>query len=226
MYAELYLLAISPIEFLSWTMLCVFGAAAIVSLFSFRHAHLVGLRKLSLLWITLFLLDLVGYSMREMNLSNHWLYNIYNWIFYTAVVFLYYHQLQSPIVKTIIKIFMIVFPLFILIDSLFIEDIFRLQGLVIVLGGNFIIFAAAAYLQQLYKSNDTERITRDPWFWFSVAFIIYFAAAVPYLGMFNYLWDRYPDFAGMYFYYIYISFTLVLHILMIKGFLCRLNYQK
>lgn len=226
MYLELYLLAISPMELISWTALCTFGTAALVSLFSFRYTHLAGLRKLSLLWISLFLLDLTGNYMREIEIQNHWLYNIFNWIFYMGLAFLYYHQLQNRIIRTIIKIFMIVFPVFILINSLFIEDIYRLQSLVIVLGGNFIIFTSAAYLQQLYRSNDTERITRDPWFWFSVGFIIYFGAAVPYLGMFNYIWELYPDFAGVYYYYIYISFTLVLHLLMIKGFICRLKYQK
>jgi hypothetical protein len=226
MYPELYLLAISPTELISWLALCAFGTAALVSLFSFRHTHLSGLKRLSLLWILLFLIDVVGNYMREMNLTNHWLYNIYDWIYYMGLAFLYYHQLQSPLVKTIIKIFLIVFPVFIVIDTVFIESIYKLQGLVIVLGGNFVIFTAAAYLQQLYRSNDKERITRDPWFWFSVAFIIYFAATVPYLGMFNYILELYPDFAGMYYYYIYISFTLVLHLLMIKGFLCRLNYQK
>jgi hypothetical protein len=172
MFLALYLFSVSWVKLISWVALCTFGTAAIISLFSFKYQHLAGLRKLSLLWTGLFLIDLTGNYMREAAIHNHWLYNLFNWIFYLGLASLYYHQLLSHVLKTIIKIFMIVFPFFIIIDSVFIEPIYSLQSLVIVLGGNFIIFTSAAYLHQLYRSNDNEKITVDPWFWFSVAFII------------------------------------------------------
>jgi hypothetical protein len=139
---------------------------------------------------------------------------------------LYYLKLNSAAIRSVIKVSAILFTLLIIADTLFIEGLHKLQSLVIVCGSATIIALAGAYFWQLYNSGSNERISRDPWFWFSCAFIVYFGASVPYLGMFNYLWSNYQDFFAIYYFYIYISFTILLHTLIIIGFLCRASYQK
>lgn len=135
-------------------------------------------------------------------------------------------KIDHSFIRKCVRAFAILFSIVIIFDTLFIEGFHQLQSLVIVIGGTAIIILAAAYLRQLYLSDSNERITRDPWFWFSIAFIVYFGASVPYLGMLNYLWKNYMDFAAVYYYYIYITFTLLMHSLIIIGFLCRTNFQK
>jgi hypothetical protein len=44
--------------------------------------------------------------------------------------------------------------------------------------------------------------------------------------MLNYLWRRYPEFTSFYYLYFCNSFTILLNILIITGFLCRRNYQQ
>lgn len=213
-------------EIISWFALCVFGAAAIVSLRSFTRDFPQELKMLSVLWVVLFIIDVVGHIMREKNIHNHWLYNIFGWLFYLPLAGLYYRVMESLFVRKLIKIFAVVFTLLIIADSIFLEGVKQLQSIIIVCGGAAITFMAAAYVRQLYISESNEKISRDPWFWFSVAFIVYFGASVPYLGMFNYLWEHYQDFAAVYYFYINISFTILLHLLIITGFLCRTNYRK
>ena len=98
--------------------------------------------------------------------------------------------------------------------------------MVIVGGGIFMIFLVAAYFRQLYLSEETESITRDPWFWFSFGFLIHFGGTVPFLGMLNFLWQHYKVFTSFYYIYFSNSFTLMLNLLIITGFLCRRNYQR
>lgn len=214
------------IEWISWFALGTFGTAAVISLRSFRNHLSADLKWLSLLWVFLFCLDVIGNVLKEKNFNNLWLYNIFGWFFYLPLCALYYTKLHQPAIRTFIKIFAAILATLIVVDTFFIEGFRRLQSLVIVVGGAGIICLAGAYFRQLYVSDSSEKISRDPWFWFSFAFIIYFGASVPYLGMLNYLWEHYKDFAAAYYFYVNISFTIVLHCLIITGYLCRINFQK
>jgi hypothetical protein len=214
------------IQWISWLALGIFGAAAIISLRSFRNNFPADLKWLSVLWVLLFLIDVGGSILKIRNVHNLWVYNIFGWLFYLPLAALYYQKIDNTIVRKCIRVFAVLFMIMIVADTLFIEGFQRLQSLVIVVGGTAITIIAAAYLRQLYQSESNEKITRDPWFWFSIAFIVYFGGSVPYLGMLNFLWEHYTDFAAVYYFYIYITFTMVMHSLIITGFLCRTNFQR
>ncbi len=214
------------IQWISWLALSIFGASAIISLRSFRNNFPADLKLLSLLWVVLFIIDVGGSILKIRNIHNLWVYNIFGWLFYLPLAALYYKKIDHSFIRKCIKVFAILFMMMIVADTLFIEGFWQLQSLVIVIGGTAIIILAATYLRQLYLSESNENITRDPWFWFSIAFIVYFGASVPYLGMLNYMWEHYTDFAAIYYFYIYITFTMVMHCLIITGFLCRTNFQK
>lgn len=217
----------STIEIIRWFALFVFGVSAAVSLISFYYDYPLNLKLLSILWMLLFLIDVFGNMLGRMHMQNYWLYNIFSWIWYPSLAYLYSRKLKSQLIGNIILLFLMVFPLIIIVDSIFIEGIINLQSFIIVFGGAFVVFMAAAYFRQLYLSEENQNITGDAWFWFSFGFIVYFAGgSVPFLGMLNYLTIHDQQFAADYYYYIYLSFTILLHLLILTGFLCRTNYQK
>jgi hypothetical protein len=212
-------------EFLSTFPLLIVGLAAATSLISFRNNYPVVLKKMSLLWVTNFFVDLTGHIIKHYGLKNHWLYNIFFWIMYMVLAHLYDQQIQNKYVHSSIRWFYLLFPLLVVAESIAV-GINDLQAVIIVTGGIFMIFLSACYFRQLYLSDESERITRDPWFWFSFGFIIHFGNTTPFLGMLNYLWRHYPEFTNFYYLYFCNSFTILLNILIITGFLCRRNYQK
>ena len=210
--------------FLAFPLLIV-GLAAVTSLISFRYNYPDVLKKMSVLWLLNFGVDFAGHITKHFGIQNHWIYNIYSWIMYIALAYLYDQKIENNYVHFIIRWFYILFPLMIVAESIFfgIKD---LQTVIIVIGGIFIIFLSACYFRQLYLSEENEMITRDPWFWFSFGFIIHFGGTVPFLGMLNYLWSHYREFTNFYYLYFSNSFTILLNLLIITGFLCRRNYQK
>src|SRR6187402_2260430 len=205
--------------------LSVVGLAAITSLISFRYDYPIALRQLSALWVFNFLADLAGYITRSMGIKNLWIYNIDFWVLYIVLAWLYKQRIGSRRIRAAISMFHFVFLPLVIIDTI-LFGINDLQTVVIVAGGAFIVFLAAAYFRQLYISDDSTRITRDPWFWFSFGFIIQFGGTMPFLGMLNYLWQHYPQFTRFYYLYFSNAFTILLNILIIVGCLCRRNYQK
>ena len=156
------------IQWISWLALGIFGAAAIVSLRSFRNNFPADLKWLSVLWVLLFIIDVGGSILKVRNLQNLWVYNIFGWLFYLPLAALYYQKIDHPIIRKSVKVFAILFTVMIVADTFFIQEFRQLQSLVIVVGGIAIIILAAAYLRQLYQSDSNENITRDPWFWFSM----------------------------------------------------------
>jgi hypothetical protein len=205
--------------------LLVVGLAAATSLISFKYNYPDTLKKLSLLWVVNFLVDLAGHITKYFDIKNHWLYNCYFWIMYLVLAWLYGSVIQDPYVKKSVKWFLVLFPLLIAADCIAF-GITTLQTPVVVAGGVFMICLAAAYFRELYMSDENEPISRDPWFWFSFGFLIHFGGTIPFLGMLNYLWEHYRGFTSFYYLYFSNTFTILLNILIITGFLCRINYQK
>lgn len=212
-------------QLISTLPIIIVGLAAAISLISFRNHYPLTMKQLSLLWVLNFIADLSGHITKYAGMKNHWIYNIYFWILYLVLAYLYDKQIENKYIHHSIRWFYIVFPVLIITESIR-HGIGDLQTIIIVIGGIFMIALAVAYFRQMYLSEETTRITRDPWFWFSIGFLIHFGGTIPFLGMLNYLWQRSPAFTHFYYLYFSNSFTIFLNLLIIVGFLCRRNYQK
>jgi hypothetical protein len=180
----------------------------------------------AIVWTVTFLVELAGHITRQMAITNQSLYNGFNFFLYIGLAFSFKHQLKNPAISRLIEIYSICFVVFGIINTAFIQGWKNLQTLSIVLGGGFIFFLACAYFWQLYKSEETEKITHDPYFWFSFGLMAYLGGTIPFLGMLNYLWDNFKEFTQFYFLYVSNGFIIFLNILVTIGFLCRRNYPR
>lgn len=205
--------------------LLVVGLAAATSLVSFRYDYPLALKKLSAFWVFNFCVDLAGHITKHFGIRNHWLYNIYFWLMYLVLAYLYGQQIRSRPIRNSIRVFYFLFPLLVVAESI-VSGVTQLQTVVLVAGSIFMIFLSASYFRQLYLSEETEMVNSDPWFWFSFGFILYFGCTVPFLGMFNYLWANYKEFTNFYYLFFCNSFAVLLNILIIIGFLCRKSFQR
>jgi len=151
--------------------------------------------------------------------NNHFVYNIlYSFQFIIISLFFYYH-LNRGLMKKIIIYFFFIFPLFVLTNTIWFQDIQNLQTFSYVFGGSFVILLAVAYLWQLYVSEETRSIFRDPIFWFSLAWLLNFAVTVPYFGMLNYLIKNFPVLALNYYILVIDISDCLRNILLTIGFL-------
>ena len=170
--------------------------------------------------IFLSLMETIANIMAFYGRHNHFLFNILMPINFFGVSYFFYFVLHNNIVKKITRIYLFVFPLFALINVLWIQDFFSLATYSFVFGGTFVLLLAIAYLWQLYNSDETTSIFRDPVFWISLAYLFYCAVSVPYLGMLNYLWEKYPRFTREYYNIVYDGANIISKLLLTMGFLC------
>ena len=214
-----FLLDFYPLIF-SW-------AASVVALIVFRR-WMPWHFKLLLVFVFLYaFVDTTGAIIaRVFHISNHFLYNILWGIQYMVIAFLFYKVLQNGTIRKIIRLFFLLFPIFFIINSAWIQEFYTLQTYSIVLGGSFMLIFAAAYLWQLYISTETYSVFKDPVFWFSLACLFYYGLTAPYHGMLNYLLNNDKDFAFKY-YVVVIDFSDCLrNSLLIIGFLCMKTSMK
>jgi hypothetical protein len=100
------------------------------------------------------------------------------------------------------------------------RDIYILQKSGYIMGGSFVILLSAAYLRQLYTSEETDNIFRDPMFWFSQAWFLNFAVMVPVAALENYLRKNFPDFGLNYSLMVTDISDCLRSLLLMTGFLC------
>jgi hypothetical protein len=210
------IISLIPLLFIAAAMMVSWG------IFSYAKTPQVKpLRVLSIIWTTLFIVELAGHITGHFNIKNHLMYNIYYPFFYMAIAYVYRSQLNRPIMKKYIDYFIFGFPVFVVLNSLFFQTIRSLQTLTIVVGGGFIIIVVLAYFLQLYNSEDNEKITHDPFFWISFGLVTFFGATVPFLGMLNNIYRHFPMFTVIYSRYVANAFSVMLNSLIIVAYLCQ-----
>lgn len=214
-----------PDALLPLLSLSFIGLAALVSTRALFTNASPPLKILSRLWLAMFGVEVVGHFTRQEE-ENYWLYNCFHFFFYPWLANIFSYVIENRKVQTSITAFYWVFILFVVCNTLFIQGFRAWQTLTHVVGGCFIIFLGGAYFIQLLNSMDNERITADSFFWLSFGLVLYFGGSVPFLGMFNYLKNNFFDFTSFYFTYVYNMFSIVLNLLIIRAFLCRMSYPK
>jgi len=159
------------------------------AIYVFRKSLPFSYRGIVLLIIILSILETIAYIIGFNGIKNHFLFNIIYALRSAFLASFFNSWLYHSGIKRIIRIFLFIFSLFVIVNTMWIQGFFTLQTYSFVLGGSFILLLSVAYLWEVYTNEESKNIFRNPVFWFSVAHLIYFAVSVPYIGMFNYLWD-------------------------------------
>lgn len=209
------------IEFLKafYTVFFV-GLTCLTAIVAFRKSLPFSYRGFTLLVISLSILEIIGNVIGFVYSNNHFFFNIIYAIELTLVPFFFAYWLKRGWLKKVIQVYILIFPLFVLINTIFIQGFFTLQTFGFVLGGSFVLLLCIAYLGELYADEETRNIFRNPVFWFSLAYLIYFAVSVPYFGMLNYLVTNYFSFAKLYYELIFDPTICLYNIFLTIGFLC------
>ena len=121
---------------------------------------------------------------------------------------------------------MVIFTLFVLFNLFQWQGRVKLNTVSLALGGIIIVVLAFSELYAIYKQETSLSIFRDPAFWMSAGFIIYWGFASPFFAMYNFLWETYPRFFIIYFYTVNFGFLILLNLAIIKALQCSLKTRK
>jgi len=157
--------------------------------------------------------------------SNHWLYNIYNYIRFLLLSLIYLQLLVTPALKKIIIGFLISLPVWFVISFYSVGGFYRLHTPTILAGATAFVFMSTCYLYELLRYPEEKSLLLKPFFWISTGLLFYFLGNLPYLGSINYLVKK--DMAlAMKLYYITYILNVVMYTLFVVAFISTWNRRK
>ncbi len=172
--------------------------AFLTSLTGFKFNYPVHLKIFSiLLGITVLTEVIANFFLSNLHLpSNHPVYNIFMLIEFWAYAFYYHYIIRNKILKKIITVFLILFPVFWFITIFYLFDgLEHWNSYLILVGFSFTILWSAAYCYQLFTSAGLIKFRYQSEFWIAIGLIIFYTCNLPYLGMYNFLGANYSELA-------------------------------
>ena len=185
----------------------IIGIGFLVSLISFRRHFPVHLRFFSVLLGITFLVEFFCvFLFKRLGMSsNHPVYNIFMLFEFSAYGVYYLYILTIPWARTLIKGFLVAFPLFWVYSVFFVFGLDNWNSHIIVTGSIFTVAISAAYYYQLFTGPTLVKLQTHPEFWIATGMILFYACILSYVGVLNYLIQHYSDLAG--------KLLVVLHVL-------------
>lgn len=174
-------------------------------------------------WILILLYDLTMVTIGLIYPKNNT--SIYNIAFPLQQLFVMYFFILLLEKKRLIVV-MAIFGLFAVSSLLLWQDRITLNTYSLALGGVIILFFASYKLYSLYRLDTPKSLYREPAFWISSGFIIYWGLGSPFFAMYNFLWETFPKFFTIYFYTVNFGFTIMLNLCIIKALQCSLKTQR
>lgn len=131
--------------------------------------------------------ELIGrYYSRELHKSNAWLYNIsvpFEYLFYGFLFFIHY---RSSRFKIVAKCFLLLFPVFAVINFLFIQDTARFNTNFLKVGSFFMILFSCLYFVELLKVEKVIVPLKEPFFWIASGLLLFNAGEFGYNVFFEF----------------------------------------
>jgi hypothetical protein len=207
----------------------IFFLTSVIAAFIAYRKNPRHLRYFAWFLLVTFVLDLTGGIMARLyhifHLSNHWVYNISISVEYQFLPWFYLLVLRTPLIRRIIKIYLIVFPFFIL-NNVLMQGWNTYNTFTLIAGGTFTIFLVVVYFYELLNNTTYINLFAEPLFWISVSLLFYHVGTVPYLGMLNFINDNLPQVAKQYYPLIVKVLNAVMYFLFTIAFLCQFNPRK
>lgn len=152
--------------------------------------------------------------------SNLWLYNISLILQYILYLGIYYQVIHSVLLKKIILVLVILYPIFAILNLIFFQPVNTINSYTIVFASTIVIFVTTSYFEQLRREEYVIKLGTHPMVWLSLGAFIFHAANLPYIISLNFLIKNNISLAVA-LYYIYLGLNCLLYSLFSIAFLCK-----
>jgi hypothetical protein len=212
---------------LNYFIITAIGLAFLFSLLSFRLNYPWHLRLFSVLlgvtlvveWFAIFGIHVFRSS------TNVPLYNIFMLVEFWVYGFYYKQIIRIPWMQKVIRYFLVVYPLYWLVTTLFLFGLFHWNSYVVLFGSFFTICFSAVYYYQIFTSEPLITLTRHTEFWIATGMILFYAANLPYLGILSYLVQNYQMLARALLVLLgWLSVTM--YLIFSLAYVCRITTRK
>ncbi len=212
--------------FVHWGFLLVQLITAVLALRCLSRNSSLPWKVFTGIWVLSFLVELAGKIMGAFALRNFWLYNLFDVVFYPAIVAVYILVFRGYKASLLVKGVAISLACWSVL-YLFRNGLSDYNTYYTAVAGSCILVFAIGYLVLLFLDKEASSpLRRDYYYWFSVGFIIYFSFNTVLLGMYNSLVQSKVSWLPDFIFYANHFITLVLHVFLWMGFSAYYRWTK
>ncbi|MBK9109153.1 MAG: hypothetical protein IPM92_12510 [Saprospiraceae bacterium] len=172
----------------------------IISLYFFRKLSGTTLHTLPYILGFIFVSDLLGIILTQSVFKANKLafnlpyYNLTTSIIIVMWTYLLIRNLKVGVCRIILTVALGIYLLFFALNIAFIQILFKsLHTYSFTLGSIVLCMAAVCYLKQLVESDRIIQLKKDVMFWIAVGLFSFYMINIPYMAMYNYLFEHYID---------------------------------
>jgi hypothetical protein len=200
--------------------------AFLSSLTSFRLDYPFHLKLFScLLGLTALVEITAGILVYAFNIHNFWLYNSFALVEFWIYGYFYLQIVQTAILKRVLFIFLLIFPIFWGITVFFVFGFTKWNSYVIIAGSFFSVLFALMYYSRIIASGEILPLRTLPEFWIATGMLIFYLGALPFFGTLNFL-NKYHGDAASTLLNVLQFLDIIMYTLFSYGYLCRIINTK
>lgn len=196
-----------------------------VSIYRYNRLFPGYLRFFSFFLLLTLSVELTGFYLKEHFINNYRLYNLFTPVELCFYSYIYYHALQSARIKKIIRLVIPLYLVFFVINILFLQNKREFDSYTETINDFLISAYALAYFYKLILKPPEAGLYGDPLFWISTGLLLFYAAELPYMSLFNFLEKKYKAVFNDY-YPVIDYLNIIMYSLFAIGFLCKPGTRK
>lgn len=212
--------------FVHWGFLIVQLVTALLALRCFSRSNSMIWKIFTGIWLITFLVESTGKMMGALAVHNFWLYNLFDVIFYPAIISIYvlvYRGYKIRLLPIGVAIGLTIWSVLYLLRN----GLSAYNTYYAAIAGSCILVFGIGYLVLLFLDKEASTpLRQDYYYWFSVGFIIYFSFNTVMLGMYNSLVQSKVPWLPDFIFYANHFITLVLHVFLWIGFTAYYRWTK
>ncbi|WP_143017380.1 hypothetical protein [Catalinimonas alkaloidigena] len=160
-----------------------------------------------------------GTSLAWQGINNHWVYNIFIFVEFNFLNYIYYRTIRNRRLKMVAGVYSLAYPVYFLINLIGVQGWQTFNTYPYVVGCIGIVLMVVKYFVELLIDPVFPDLKRQPMFWISTGLLFYCLGNIPMYGMINYLIHNFPVIARNFF-IIGMMLNIVKFTFYIAGFLC------
>jgi hypothetical protein len=157
--------------------------------------------------------------------SNLWIYNAFLMIRNLFFVAYFYEIITSALIRKIIKLSVIPFLVFGVINYSIIQTPHRVNNYSIIIANTTTVLLSLAFFRQVLKDKKIIKLSNSAEIWIALGAFLYHSATLPLFIFFNYLIKENLPLADSYF-HINDALSIIMYVFYLISFLCKPHSRK
>lgn len=174
---------------------------------------------------TTFTVEYIAVRMSYKGINTIALYNIFTTIEFVFYLWMFSQIIQHPVIKKMLYNCLWMYPIVFLMNRLFIQKGEQYHTLTAGLGSLLIVLAAIFYFYELFQSEKSVDLAREPSFWISSGLLFFYSCSFPLYSLISYFYSPSNKIVNY-----LVSLSSLLNILLyssfIVAFLCKIRIRK